>query len=89
MTKPYMKDPDAVLDYVWDWSQWLDGDIILSHNVFAQGGLTVNNTEKVGGTIKAWIKDGIEGIQYWVTCRVTTVGGRTDDRTIQILVRSR
>jgi hypothetical protein len=42
-----------------------------------------------GTTVTAWISGGDVGEDYTVRFRVTTVGIRTDDRTITLLVRQR
>jgi hypothetical protein len=36
-----------------------------------------------------WLSGGLPGGKYEVTCHVTTVGGRIDDRTITINVKER
>jgi hypothetical protein len=92
------KDPDAVLDYAFDWSNWLvvgdelddaewtvDGDdealVVLS-----SGGRAPSETATVA---KCWLSGGTAGVDYRLTCRVTTTAGRIDDRTITIAVSER
>jgi len=87
--KPFIKDPDATLDYEWDWAQWLGDDVILEHSVAAQAGLTMDHSTATDTAVTAWLKGGTEGIQYGVSCRITTANGRIDDRTIMVLVRSK
>ena len=39
MADSYIKDPDAVLDYQWNWATWLPtGDTIASATVTAETG---------------------------------------------------
>jgi hypothetical protein len=88
--KPFIKDPDAVLDYEWDWARWLDSDTIVSHEVFPIGaGITVDSHTATLTSVTAFVSGGTVGVLYGLTCRVVTAGGRTDDRTINILIRGR
>ncbi len=41
--RTFEKDPDAVLDYQFDWSKWLDGDTITDVSVSAEDGITVDS----------------------------------------------
>lgn len=91
------KDPNAVLDYSWDWfnaasgeaNGWLNGDTYSSHTITADAGITVNSSSQSGGIITAWLAGGTVGVKYKVTCRIVTTGGRTDDRTIYIKIKER
>jgi hypothetical protein len=97
----YLKDPDAVLDYRFDFaastngtgdSDYLEsGETISTATVTAESGLTVDS-ESITDTdtsVTAWLSGGTVGNEYDVTCRVTTSAGRTDDRTIVIKVEER
>lgn len=91
-TTLFRKDPDAVLDYTWDWSAWLaSGETITDATVTPSGtGLTVNGTPTTGAaTVTAWLTGGTAGTEYLVTCHITTSQGRQDDRTITISVVDR
>ncbi len=83
MTTRFTKDPDAVLDYLWDWSEWLTavGDTIDTVTFLPDTGITVESFTHTGTSATAWISGGTAGSSYSVTCRVMTAGGRTDDRT--------
>ncbi len=86
----YLKDPNAVLDYTWDWSNWLPaGDTIASKTVTATTGLTVASSSLTTTTVTAWLSGGTAGTVYSVACKIVTVGGRTDERTIEIQVVER
>ena len=88
MADSYIKDPDAVLDYQWDWATWLPtGDTIASATVTADTGLTVASDSNTATVVTAWLSGGTVGESYDVTCRVVTADGRTDDRTITLLIR--
>lgn len=86
-----VKDPDAVLDYTFDWTAWLDdvADSIATRQVIVPTGITLNSSAIAGKKVIAWIAGGTAGQKYQVTCRITTAGGRTDDRSIFIKVKQR
>lgn len=82
----YIHDPDATLDYTFDWSAWLDGDTIASATVTASTGLTVDSTTTGADAVTVWVStDGSVGPRE-LTCRVTTTAGRVSDRTATLYV---
>jgi hypothetical protein len=87
----YIKDPDAVLDYAVDWTDWLPaGDSITGRTVAVESGDVVKASDNLAGAVvTAWISGGTVGTNASVRFRVTTAQGRTDDRTIYLKVRSR
>lgn len=89
MARSFVKDPDAVLDYEWDWSAWLGTDTIASHTVTAATGLTVDSSTATSTAVTAWLSGGSVGASYAVTCHVVTAAGREDDRTATITVQER
>lgn len=85
------KDPDAVLDYKFDWTDWLNGDTISTRAVTVDTGLTkdsdsITDTNK---SVTVWLSGGTVGTSYDVRCRITTAAGRTDDRTVTIHIKNR
>ena len=82
----YIKDPAAVLDYKFDWSAWLDGDTISSHNVTAPAGITIDSTSATTSEVTAWVSGGTSGSTYVLDCTVSTAAGRTDSRKMTINV---
>lgn len=85
----YIKDPSAVLDYGFDWTDWLDGDTIATSTWTAPTGLTVASHSNTTTTTLAWLSGGTAGQVYSVVNRVVTAGGRTDDRSHIIAVQDR
>ena len=84
------KDPDARLDYVWDWSAWLeDGDTIATCDVSAPAGITASVGQTDGFRVFSWLSGGSAGETHSVRCRITTSQGRIDDRSMQIQVLDR
>lgn len=81
-------DPDATLDYEWDWTGWLGTDTIATAEIILPTGddMTLTATVPVvaDGIVTTWLSGATLGMSYRVTCRITTVAGRTDDRTITV-----
>lgn len=90
MPTQFIKDPDAVLDYVFDWSSWLDDtDTISSYTVTAESGLTVDSDSNTTTAVTVWLSGGTANTDYEVTCSIVTADGREDDRTAVIMCRER
>ncbi|WP_372570345.1 phage fiber-tail adaptor protein [Ruegeria jejuensis] len=85
---PDPKDPDAILDYYFDWSDEMTeySDSIASHSILPTSGLAVDSSSHTANIVTVWLSGGIAGRTYRVTCRITTAGGRTDDRSMNIFV---
>lgn len=82
MEKSFVKDPDAVLDYAFDWTDWLeDGETISSHTVTVETGLTKDSDSESSGVVTVWLSGGTADETYTVACKITTNGGRTDERS--------
>ncbi len=85
-----LKDPSAVLDYVFDWTEWLaTGETITDHTITADTGITADSSTEDAGKVTVWLSGGTAGINYKVACLITTSAGRTDERTIWIKVVER
>ena len=93
-----LKDPSAVLDYAFDWTEWLaTGETIAVDSetgeklitITADTGITVDSSTEDDGKVTVWLSGGTAGINYKVACLITTSAGRTDERTIWIKVVDR
>ncbi len=85
-----LKDPSAVLDYVFDWTEWLATvETITDHTITADTGITADSSTEDAGKVTVWLSGGTAGINYKVACLITTSAGRTDERTIWIKVVDR
>jgi hypothetical protein len=87
-----LKDPDAVLDYGFDWTAqgWLPtGDTITASAWTVPSGLTEVTSVHDDTTTTVWLAGGVEGVTYPVVNHITTSGGRQDDRTLMIRVLER
>lgn len=76
----FVKAPNDVLDYEWDWSVWLPtGDTISTVSWTAADGLTIETSPASSNTTTTatvWLGGGTAGETYNVTCEVTTAAGR-------------
>lgn len=88
-------DPDAILDYRWDWTAWLvDGDTITTAAVTDTTGSTepaivVSTTTHDDTSVTVWLSGGVAGQLARITCRITTNQGRTDERTLRLYITDR
>ncbi|HMN12571.1 MAG TPA: hypothetical protein PKD55_09635 [Bellilinea sp.] len=90
MPERFTKDPQAVLDYVFNWSGWLEqAETIATHTITVPTGLTVDSHTEAAGIITVWLSGGTPLQDYAVACKVTTSLGRTDERTATVMVRER
>lgn len=85
-----VKDPAATLDYTVDFTEWLDAmsDSIASHTVTVSG-VVLENSVVNAKAVVMWISGGTVGTPASATTRVTTAGGRTDERTIYFKIKNR
>lgn len=87
----FKKDPDATLDYTFDWSAYLTplGDTIATATFVAGTGLTTSNPSHTPTAATCFVSGGTVGDVLTLTCRITTTGGRTDDRSITLKIVNR
>jgi hypothetical protein len=91
-----IKDPDATLDYAWDWNNWLRfsnsiqaKETISNYTVTVPTGLTKVADSNLDGVITVWLSSGTAGNTYTVACRITTSLGRIDERSATIRCEQR
>lgn len=86
----YVKDPEAVLDYPFDWSSWLKpGETITTSTFTVSAGLALDSSSNTLSSATAWLSGGAAGTPYQVTNHIVTSAGRADDRSITIRVQNR
>jgi len=86
----FLKDPDAVLDYVFDWSDWLaDGETISSHEISIETGITKDSDSADDDSVTVWLSGGTAGEEYTVACKIVTSDSRTDERSMNIMTDDR
>lgn len=83
----FVKDPDAVLDFVVDWTSWLQASETISTSTFiVPAGITKNSESNTSLKATVWLSGGTNGNVYRLVNRITTNQGRTNDRTLEIRV---
>ena len=99
----WIKDPDAVLDWKFDWANttnggtiadWLDiagGETISTRTVTVSSGLTKDSDSLTDSdtSVTVWLSGGTAGQDYTVSCLIATSAARTDERSVTIKVRER
>lgn len=87
----FQKDPDAQLDYIIDWSSWLNGDSIVLSSWIVPSGITLVDESFTNSNSTIWLSGGTIGQRYRVTNRITTNTSppRIDDRSIIIAIRDK
>lgn len=88
--KDQLKDPDSVLDWIFDWNDWLGDFETITDVVFeATPGIVIDQSVKSQKTATVWLSGGTEGQVFKVTCRITTSEGRTEDRSFTLRCTNR
>ena len=85
------KDPNAHIDYPFDWSAWL-ADVEDTLN--PAGCIALINGEDSDLITNVdpdavWVEGGTVGETLQLTCRINTTGGRTDDRSVWLKIKER
>ena len=88
--KTYPKDPDAKLDFGFDWSEWLDrGETINTSDWSVPEGITEVSDSKTDTVTTVWLSGGVEGQEYTITNSIITTGSREDDRSFKVKIINR
>lgn len=91
MTFSALKDPDAVLDYKIDWTLVLQSvtptDTIATSTWVADNGLVVDSDSNTTTDTTVWVSAGTLGTISKLVNTITTAGGRTHVRTINVSLR--
>jgi len=89
---PFIQDPQATLDYPFDWSGYLAqiNDTIQASQFIVDSGIMVESDAILDpANTVVWLSGGTKGKRYAVTNHIKTVGDREDDWTIYVLVKER
>ena len=79
------------LDFGLNWALWLAalGDTIQSVSWTSSAGLTLSGATNTTTAANVFVVGGAVETVEWVTCQITTVGARIDERTIYLNILSR
>lgn len=80
-------DPDATEDFTFNLAPELDGDTVSSVDFLLPDGLTEESSSNTTTTATIFVSGAQRGRVYRITCRYTTAGGRTRDKTIRVIGR--
>lgn len=95
------KDPEAELDYIFDWAaasnnngltDWLrEGEIILTYSVEVPDGLNLVSDDLIndGTAVLVWLDGGDINVEYVIKCSIETNQDRTDVRRASLTVKER
>ena len=91
MTLVQLKDPNSVLKYTHDWSDWLTGSEAIDTSVWSvsPSGLTIDSDSETTTTATVLLSAGNVGEVYLVTNRIVTDEPQTCDRSITVRVEER
>lgn len=97
--KTFDHDPNAVLDYRWNWNcdgcPWLaEGETITAFTITEPAGITnidagAHPNSELDGIVTGWFTGGTVGRRYQIINHITTSAGRQEDRTIELHVVQR
>jgi len=86
----FKKDPSSILDYAFDWSDWLaSGETIASVSWTVPAGISAEDYDETETLTTVWLSGGTADTDYNIACKITTSAGRVDERTMTIKVRQR
>lgn len=88
------KDPDSVVDYGLDWTPRLSGDTIADSEwiieeaiIEEEASIEIESEEFSATAAMIWLSGGAAGEKHIITNRVTTVGGRIFDQSVQLRIK--
>ena len=87
--KIFAKDPEAVLDYEFDWSEWLAVGETISSRTVTVTGVTLDSSTASTTAVVAWVSAGTVGTTATIECKIVTSESRTDERTITLRIAER
>lgn len=91
----WLKDPQAVVPFGFDWTDWLSeissSETIATATWTVPAGLTKDSDglDAAAVVASAVLSGGTDGQDYLVGCRITTSSGYVDERTGRVQVRQR
>lgn len=91
LVKVFVQDPADVLDYPWDWLEWLaEGETIVSSTFSVNpSGLSIVSQSNTTTNATVWLAGGVLGSIYTVSDLITTSQGRTVERSANVRVLQR
>lgn len=86
----FKKDPNAILDYGFNWASWLvTGETITTSTWTVPTGITQYDTGRSNTVTTIWLSGGTVGGEYDIVNHIVTSDGREEDRTLTVAVMER
>ena len=90
LMQQYTHSQNEILDYGWDWSQWLEaiGDYIVTSIWIVPSGMNQSNASIVSGTsiTSVFLQGNKLGAVYTITNRIVTGQGRTAEQSFKLTI---
>ena len=83
------KSSTAVLDYGFDWADWLVSETISTSTWSVPSGITKDSDSNTTTTSTIWLSGGTLGNVYTITNTIATSASRTDTRAFLIQLGTR
>ena len=84
------KDPTAVLDYGFNWANWLATSETISGSTWTlSSGVTEESSTTTSTTTTIWVSGGTTNTTYTISNAISTSALRTDERSMYIKVEDR
>lgn len=88
--KTFEKDPVDVLDYEWNWENWIGTDTIESVTVSIENGPgTITDVSFTLNKVTVWISGGAVNQSSVVSCKITTTQGRTKKESANFIFKDK
>ena len=90
MNPRFNKDPNAVLDYGFDWASWVSSGETISISSWSVSSLNISSASVSSHTAIVFVNSGgILNASHTLTNRITTSRGRIDERSLDIIILDR
>jgi len=88
MSNRFTQDNDDKLYRAFDWQYWLsDGESILTAEITCDSGdINITHVAVDGSKVTYQVSGGVAGETYTISCKITTSGGETIQRSIFLFV---
>mgnify|MGYP001159359435 CR=1 FL=1 len=88
MKNKFAQDDDDILYRAFDWQNWLsDGETIITADITCDDDAIVISDVSIDGSLVRYrVKGGIAGKAYTISCKITTNGGETIERSIILVI---
>lgn len=88
MKTTFAQDDDDILYRAFDWQNWLaEEEAILTADVHCDDdAIIIDQVTIDGSSVKYQVKGGVAGKAYTISCKITTNGSETIERSIILVI---